>query len=79
MYRSPLYKQNGFKNSILFDEWYKYTDNMAIIRYDAIITVELNFLVEHKYDAKLEWFDVYWIHADWLNMSIVQLTIDATH
>ena len=54
MYRSPLYKQNGFKNSILFDEWYKYTDNMAIIRYDAIITVELNFLVEHKYDAKLE-------------------------
>ena len=31
IYRSPPSEQSGFRNSIFFDEWSKYLDNIAII------------------------------------------------
>ena len=31
IYRPPPYKQNGFRNSLLFEEWSKYLDNIDIM------------------------------------------------
>ena len=50
-YRPPP-KQNGFRNSIFFDEWSKYLDNIAIIPYDVIITGDLNLRVDIKYNVE---------------------------
>ena len=56
IYRPPPSKQNGFRNSIFFDEWSKYLDNIAIIPYDVIITGDLNFHVDIKSDVEARRF-----------------------
>ena len=44
-YRLPPSKQNGFRNSIFFDEG---LNHVAIIPYEVIITGDLNFHVNIK-------------------------------
>ena len=52
VYRYPSSKQNGFRNSLFFDEWCKCLAIMAIITYDVIITGDLNFNVDNKSDVE---------------------------
>jgi len=56
IYRPPPSKQNGFRNSIFFDEWFIYLDKIAIIPYDVIITGDLNFHVEIKSNVEARTF-----------------------
>ena len=57
-HRPPSSKQNGFINSLL------YTDNIAIIPYDALITGDVHFHVNKKSDVKLVGFTIWWIHTE---------------
>ena len=56
IYRPPPSEQNGFRNSISFDEWFKYLDNITIIPCYVIITGDLNFHVDIKSNVEARTF-----------------------
>jgi hypothetical protein len=51
IYRPPPSKENRFKNSIFFDEWSTYLDNLTVIPHETIVTGDLNFHLDVKSDT----------------------------
>ena len=49
-------KENGFRNSISFVEWSIYLDNIAIMPYHIIITGDLNFHMDIKFNCEARRF-----------------------
>jgi hypothetical protein len=61
IYRPPPSKQNGFTNSLFFDEWASYLDELAVTPQELIITGDLNFHLDkpdspdvHQFSGLLE-------------------------
>jgi len=49
-------KQICFRNSLFFDEWSKYSDNIVMIRDGVIITGDFNFHLDNNSDAEARRF-----------------------
>lgn len=74
IYRPPPSKQNGFKNTVFFEEWSNYLDSLAVEPKELIITGDLNFHVDDPADVDARHFtDSLDIHG------LVQHVQGATH
>jgi exonuclease III len=74
IYRPPPSKQNGFTNSLFFDEWASYLDELAVTPQELIITGDLNFHLD-KPDSP----DVHQFLGLLESHSLVQHVRAATH
>jgi len=61
IYRPPPSKQNGFTNTVFFDEWASYLDELAVAPQQLFITGDLNFDLDkpdstdvHEFSGLLE-------------------------
>ncbi|XP_061194315.1 uncharacterized protein LOC133202489 [Saccostrea echinata] len=52
IYRPPPSKTNRFKNTVFFEEWTHYLDNLVIIPEDLVITGDLNFHIDNPNDSE---------------------------
>ena len=56
IYHPPPSKQNGFTNTVFFDEWTSYLDELAVAPQQLIITGDLNFHLDKPDSSKVHQF-----------------------
>ena len=56
IYRPPPSKQNGFRNSVFFDEWSVFLDQLTVTPHDVIITGDMNFHLDNPGDPDTRLF-----------------------
>jgi hypothetical protein len=74
IYRPPPSKDNGFKNSVFFNEWCTYLSNLASITKEVIITGDLNFHLDDMNDSDARHFT-----STLSEHGLVQHVVGSTH
>ena len=74
VYRPPPSKRNGFSNTVFFDQWSAFLDDIMLDIHDVIITGDLNFHLDSPTQLDVNSFsETFW------DLGMKQLVNEATH